>query len=109
MLSLVGSLQLDPFSPRHALTTSSPTSSQVADEAVVLDELEVDATGSENSDDDSKLDPFAQLGKIADKSKEAEKRAREDAAKKEKPKKKKKTAEEDPDKEKSKKTKRKKS
>lgn len=109
MLSLVGSLQLDPFSPRHALSTASPTLSQAEEEAAVLNELEVEVSDSESSDADSQLDPFAQLGKIADKSKKAEKRAREDTAKKEEPKKKRKAVEKDSGKDKVKKMKRKKS
>lgn len=109
MLSLVGSIQSDPFSPHHVPTSSSPTLSQ--EEAAVLNELELDAADpSGDSDDDSQSDPFAQLGKIADKSKEAERRAREDAAQKEKPKKKKrKAAEKEEVVVKEKKTKRKKS
>ncbi|KAM5538915.1 hypothetical protein V8D89_007410 [Ganoderma adspersum] len=80
MLSLVGSIQPDPFSPEHVpkapLTTVSTTSRNAAASqppSAPLSEREVDAMIKDN-DDDSDIDPFQKLGKMGD---DAERRARE--------------------------------
>jgi DNA-directed RNA polymerase I subunit RPA43 len=90
MLSVVGSIQPDPFSPHHVPIISSPTQSEQDEEVAVLNELEVGAERAAVDSDDE--DVFAHLGKLADETREAELRAREEveaAAQKEKPKKKK--------------------
>jgi DNA-directed RNA polymerase I subunit RPA43 len=76
MLSVVGSIQPDPFSPHHvpAQTTSSPTQSQEDDEAEVLSELVIDHSNSSEDEEDA----FAKLGKMADKAKETEMRIRKE-------------------------------
>ncbi|KAI1781592.1 hypothetical protein LXA43DRAFT_1055861 [Ganoderma leucocontextum] len=80
MLSLVGSIQPDPFSPEHvpkaSLTTVSTTSRNAAASqppSAPLSEREVDAM-IEDDDDDSDMDPFEKLGKMGD---DAERQARE--------------------------------
>jgi len=77
MLSVLGSIQLDPFSPHHvpAPTTSSPTRSQQNDEAEVLSELGIEVNRPTSSDEE---DPFARLGKMADEAKESEIYARDE-------------------------------
>ncbi|KAI0705049.1 hypothetical protein C8T65DRAFT_653060 [Cerioporus squamosus] len=91
MLSLVGSIQPDPFSPEHvpkAAVTTAPSQPASAH----LSEREVDAMmeeeDKEDSDDD--LDPFQKLGKMAD---EEERRAREAQEEGQKEKKRKRKAE----------------
>ncbi|PIL35831.1 hypothetical protein GSI_01491 [Ganoderma sinense ZZ0214-1] len=86
MLSLVGSIQPDPFSPEHvpkaSLTTVSTASRKAAASqppSAPLSEREVDAMIDDDDDDDddddgSDMDPFGKLGKMGD---EAERRARE--------------------------------
>jgi DNA-directed RNA polymerase I subunit RPA43 len=76
MLSVVGSIQPDPFSSHHVIT-SSPTRSQQDDEAEVLDELGIDGDRSTSPEEE---DAFARLGKMADEAKEAEIQAREKVA-----------------------------
>ncbi|TFK53676.1 hypothetical protein OE88DRAFT_1655913 [Heliocybe sulcata] len=82
MLSLIGSIQPDPFSPDHVPVNMSSIQAEAEpneDEAPVLDEGEVD------SDEDD--DPFAKLGKMGD---EAKRKAEETATAKKKEKKEKK-------------------
>ncbi len=65
MLSIVGSLQPDPFSPAHSTGSEAPQpegedNDEAEEEVVQLPELD----GLEDSDDED--DPFAVLGKSAD-------------------------------------------
>ena len=78
MLSLVGSIQLDPFSPDHvpqATTTTAPAATQrkAVPQSHSVSEREVDAM-IEDDEDDSDEDAFRALSKKAD---EEERRARE--------------------------------
>ncbi|TFK91329.1 hypothetical protein K466DRAFT_515489 [Polyporus arcularius HHB13444] len=85
MLSLVGSIQPDPFSPEHvpkATVTTAPSQSASAH----LSEREVDAMMAEDdipeSDDD--LDPFQKLGKLADEEERRARKAQEEGQKEKK-------------------------
>ncbi|TBU33678.1 hypothetical protein BD311DRAFT_711646 [Dichomitus squalens] len=79
MLSLVGSIQPDPFSPEHVPKAPITTVSTVAarnlatsrPSSALQSEREVDAMIGD--DDDSDMDPFGKLGKLAD---DAERQAR---------------------------------
>lgn len=73
MLSLVGSIQNDPFSPGHVpeTGTSKTTVSTQSDDD--LPSRPLDAGAIENGvDDDSENDTFQQLGKMADEAAAAE-------------------------------------
>lgn len=91
MLSLVGSIQPNPFSPEHvpkaAVTTSSTTTARPArHDPTLMSEREVDAL-IEDAEDSSEEDAFQKLGRLGDEAEAAERRAREaaeEAARKEK-------------------------
>jgi DNA-directed RNA polymerase I subunit RPA43 len=97
MLSVIGSIQPDPFSPEHVPKTAAVSpESEEADE--VLNQLMIEPTGADDlgEDTDEENDTFRRLGKLADEAKRAELKARQEteaaaaaakAAKKEKKKK----------------------
>ncbi|CCL99080.1 uncharacterized protein FIBRA_01093 [Fibroporia radiculosa] len=82
MLSLVGSVQFDPFSPEHALPAPTKTSANIEvsrtraaeHEALVLDN---DFLEQEAGNEDDDRSPFAELGRLADEA-AADLRARQD-------------------------------
>ncbi|CDO75657.1 hypothetical protein BN946_scf184941.g10 [Trametes cinnabarina] len=92
MLSLVGSIQPDPFSPAHIPKAPTTTATKAGQQppsrpdTVMLSEKEVDALIEEGQDSDDEHDTFRHLGKLADQA-EAEARrkleAAEEAARKE--------------------------
>ncbi|KAI0744190.1 hypothetical protein C8Q80DRAFT_1185501 [Daedaleopsis nitida] len=93
MLSLVGSIQPDPFSPEHVptapVTAAAPSYQRNAGvsrpPSTHLSEGEVDAMIEEAVDsEDDDLDPFQRLGKLADESERRAREAQEEAAQKEK-------------------------
>ena len=96
MLSLVGSIQSDPFSPEHvpqATPVTAPTTSQRKSsrlgrvEPAALSEREVDAMVEDDGLEDSEADeddPFALLGKRADEEERRAKEAQEEVARREK-------------------------
>ncbi|KAI0355602.1 hypothetical protein OH77DRAFT_1424543 [Trametes cingulata] len=100
MLSLVGSIQPDPFSPEHvpkaAVTTATSSSKTAAGasrtDTVMLSEREVDAMIEEGEDSDEE-DAFQRLGRMGDEAEAAERRAREEAEKAERKEKKRKRRE----------------
>jgi DNA-directed RNA polymerase I subunit RPA43 len=63
MLSLLGSIQVDPFSPAHVPGPSTKATQFVSDDEVQQDEPPVI---SEDGDDESDEDTFQQLGRKAD-------------------------------------------
>ncbi|KAI0675166.1 hypothetical protein C8Q78DRAFT_1010794 [Trametes maxima] len=85
MLSLVGSIQPNPFSPEHvpvaSVTTSpgsKPSKRASHPDPVVLSEREVDALIEEGSGSEEE-DAFQKLGRMGDEAEAAERRAREAA------------------------------
>ncbi|KAI0374163.1 hypothetical protein BV20DRAFT_962155 [Pilatotrama ljubarskyi] len=100
MLSLVGSIQPQPFSSEHvpkAAVTTATSSSKAAGgasrpETVMLSEKEVDAM-IEEGDDSEEEDAFQRLGRMGDEAEAAERRAREAAEKAERKEKKRKRRE----------------
>ncbi|KAI9060323.1 hypothetical protein FKP32DRAFT_1595714 [Trametes sanguinea] len=85
MLSLVGSIQPDPFSPAHVPTAPTTTATKAGQpvsrpDTVMLSEKEVDALIEEVQDSDDEEDAFRHLGKLADQA-EAEERRKLEAAK----------------------------
>lgn len=81
MLSVIGSIQPDPFSPEHVpkRTASASPESEEADEVLQQLVTESVAAGDLEEDSDEEDDPFQRLGKMADEAKRAELRAREEA------------------------------
>ena len=81
MLSVIGSIQLDPFSPEHVPKRTAPASPESEEVDEVLKQLltESVATGDIEEDSDEEDDTFRRLGKTADEAKRAELKAREDA------------------------------
>ncbi|KZT21374.1 hypothetical protein NEOLEDRAFT_1139478 [Neolentinus lepideus HHB14362 ss-1] len=93
MLSLIGSIQPDPFSPEHIPVNVASTQAEPEEDAPALDE-EDEEYPEEDSDEDE--DPFTKLGKMGDEAKRrAEKveKAKKEEAKKEKKEKRKRKAE----------------
>ena len=96
MLSLVGSIQPDPFSPEHvpkapvttATSSSQRTKAPSQPPSAHPSEREVDAmmaeAEAEEDSEDEDLDPFQRLGKLADESERRAREAQEAAAQKEK-------------------------
>ncbi|RPD57605.1 hypothetical protein L226DRAFT_610642 [Lentinus tigrinus ALCF2SS1-7] len=86
MLSLVGSIQPDPFSPEHvpkaAVTTASAAAPSRSVSEREVDALMAEQDEEEESDDD--LDPFQKLGKMADENERRAREAQEEEARKEK-------------------------
>ncbi|KAH9858410.1 hypothetical protein C2E23DRAFT_745246 [Lenzites betulinus] len=85
MISLVGSIQPDPFSPEHipkatVTTATGPKSTRTAQRAdpVMMSEREVDAL-IEDGDESDDEDAFQKLGRMGDEAEAAERRAREAA------------------------------
>lgn len=89
MLSLVGSIQPNPFSPEHvpkAAVTTSKAARPARPDPTLMSEREVDAL-IEGAEDSSEEDAFQKLGRLGDEAEAAERRAREaaeEAARKEK-------------------------
>jgi DNA-directed RNA polymerase I subunit RPA43 len=120
MLSVIGSIQPDPFSPEHVPKRTAPISPESEEADEVLNQLTGRTPGDDlGEDSDEENDAFRRLGEMADEAKRAELKARQEAevaaaaakaAKKEKRKKdKKRPAEESvPQQKKAKKAKRKK-
>ena len=81
MLSVIGSIQLDPFSPEHVPKRTAPASPESEEVDEVLNQLltEPITTGDLEEDSDEEEDAFRRLGKMADEAKRAELKAREDA------------------------------
>ncbi|EDR11429.1 uncharacterized protein LACBIDRAFT_293037 [Laccaria bicolor S238N-H82] len=88
MLSLLGSIQPDPFSPEH---TIRPQSKKEIHSEVEEDVVEEKSELDDGIDDDSDEDTFTMLGKQADQAalREAKRKAKEDQEKPEKKKKRK--------------------
>jgi len=80
MLSVIGSIQPDPFSPEHVPKKAAPVTPESEEAEEVLNQL---VTGSAVADDledsDEEDDAFRRLGKMADEAKRAELKAREEA------------------------------
>ncbi|KAI0329690.1 hypothetical protein GY45DRAFT_1324659 [Cubamyces sp. BRFM 1775] len=112
MLSLVGSIQPDPFSPAHVpiapvTTATKPTKAASRPETVMMSEKEVDEMIEEGEDSEDE-DPFQKLGRMADEAEAKERRAREEAeeaARKEKKRKRRESKAQEGDEKKSKKKK----
>lgn len=68
MLSLIGSIQPDPFSPEHipANASSAQEATEDADVAAEDVDLEDEAGTDDGEDSDEDDDPFAKLGKMGD-------------------------------------------
>lgn len=81
MLSVIGSIQPDPFSPEHVPKRTAPASPESEEVDEVLNQLLTDpaATGDLEEDSDEENDAFRRLGKMADEAKQAELKAREEA------------------------------
>jgi DNA-directed RNA polymerase I subunit RPA43 len=105
MLSVIGSIQPDPFSPEHVPKRTAPASQESEEADEVLNQLAIEPAATDELEEDSEEehDAFRRLGKMADEAKRAELKAREEAetaaaatkaAKEKKKKKKKRQAEE---------------
>jgi len=80
MLSVIGSIQLDPFSPEHVPKRAAPVSFESEEADEVLNQLVIDpAVTDDLEDSDEENDAFRRLGKMADEAKRAELKAREEA------------------------------
>lgn len=78
MLSVIGSIQLDPFSPEHAPKKAVPPSPQSEEADEVLNQL-MTAADDHEEDSDEVNSTFWRLGKRADEDKQAELKARQEA------------------------------
>jgi DNA-directed RNA polymerase I subunit RPA43 len=78
MLSVIGSIQLDPFSPEHVPKRAAPASPESEEADEVLNQL-VAAAEDLEEDSGEEHDAFRRLGKMADEAKRTELRAREEA------------------------------
>ena len=83
MLSLVGSIQPDPFSPEHVpdnsiISTTAPKRRPIEKQPVVVDEVTDEAAVADEEGEEE--DAFEMLGRMGD---EAERKAKEAAEKKE--------------------------
>ncbi|KAH7913163.1 hypothetical protein BJ138DRAFT_668705 [Hygrophoropsis aurantiaca] len=79
MLSLQGSIQPDPFSPRHVprpIVPSKP-SEPILDHSEDRDIDELDHENDDEGDDDEDMDPFSELAQMAKQEEEAAKRQKE--------------------------------
>jgi len=81
MLSVIGSIQPDPFSPEHVPKRAAPVSPESEEADEVLNQLVIESAAGDDLGDDSdeENDTFRRLGKMADEAKRAELKAREDA------------------------------
>lgn len=80
MLSVIGSIQLDPFSLEHAPKRAAPVSPESEEADEVLNQLVTEpAVTDDLEDSDEENDAFRRLGKMADEAKQAELKAREEA------------------------------
>ena len=80
MLSVIGSIQPDPFSPEHVPKTV-PVSPESEEADEVLNQLMTEPTGEDDlgEDTDEDNDTFRRLGKMADEAKRAELKVRQEA------------------------------
>jgi DNA-directed RNA polymerase I subunit RPA43 len=81
MLSVIGSIQPDPFSPEHVPKKPAPVTPESEEADEVFNQLitEPAATDRLGEDTDEENDTFRRLGKMADEAKRAELKARQDA------------------------------
>lgn len=81
MLSVIGSIQLDPFSPEHVPKKAGPATPESEEADEVQNQLTAEPATEDDLGDDSEEenDPFRRLGKKADEAKRAELRARQEA------------------------------
>ena len=80
MLSVIGSIQLDPFSPEHVPKRTEPISPESEEADEVLNQLITEQAATDDLEDsDEENDAFRRLGKMADEAKRAELKAREEA------------------------------
>jgi len=81
MLSLIGSIQPDPFSPEHVPKKTVPASTESEEADEVLNQLVAESAAADDLEEDSdeENDAFRRLGKMADEAKRAELKAREEA------------------------------
>lgn len=80
MLSIIGSIQPDPFSPEHVPKRTAPASLESEEADEVLNQLVTEPAAADDLEDsDEENDAFRRLGKMADEAKRAELKAREEA------------------------------
>ena len=80
MLSVIGSIQPDPFSPEHVPKRTAPVSPESEEADEVLNQLVMEsAVADELEDSDEANNTFRRLGKRADEAKRAGLKAREEA------------------------------
>lgn len=81
MLSVIGSIQPDPFSPEHVPRRAAPVSPESEEADEVLNQLMTETTPEDEleGDSDEEDDMFRRLGKRADEDKQAELKARQKA------------------------------
>jgi DNA-directed RNA polymerase I subunit RPA43 len=80
MLSIIASIQPDPFSPEHVPKSAAPVSPESEEADEVLNQLVMEPVATDDPEDsDEENDAFRRLGKMADEAKRAELKAREEA------------------------------
>ena len=79
MLSVIGSIQPDPFSPEHVPKRAAPVTPESEEADEVLNQLITDPAVPDDLEDSEEDDAFRRLGKRADEAKRAELKAREEA------------------------------
>jgi DNA-directed RNA polymerase I subunit RPA43 len=81
MLSVIGSIQPDPFSPEHVPKKAAPVSPESEEADEVLNQLLTGPAAEDDlgEDSDEENDTFRRLGKMADEAKRAELKARQEA------------------------------
>lgn len=80
MLSVIGSIQPDPFSPEHVPKRTAPASPESEEADEVPNQLVVESAAADDLEDsDEANDTFRRLGKRADEAKQAGLKAREEA------------------------------
>ena len=79
MLSVIGSIQPDPFSPEHDPKRMAPVSPESEEADEVLDQLVMESAVADELEDSEANNTFRRLGKRADEAKRAGLKAREEA------------------------------
>ena len=81
MLSVIGSIQSDPFSPEHVPKRTAPVTPESEEADEVLNQLMTEQTPGDDlgEDTDGEDDRFRRLGKRADEDKQAKLVARQEA------------------------------
>lgn len=80
MLSVIGSIQLDPFSQEHVPKRTTPASPESEEAVEVFNQLITEPVATDDLEEDSdENDAFRRLGKMADEAKRAELKVREEA------------------------------